>query len=114
MEPQAKHAEKRIYPRFELDVRIAVRGTRDGKRVEWRGRTVDISEGGVAAVLSTELEKGEVVEVEFTLPHRTQPIHSQALVRHRESFRYGLEFFGISADQREAIRDAGRLLNPAP
>jgi len=113
--PDAKPnpAEKRIFTRYELDVRIIVTGTREEKKMEWRGQTIDISEGGVAAVLSAELAKGEVIALEFKLPRRTEPIRTRAVVRHRESFRYGLEFLGLSKEQREIIRAAARLLRPA-
>ena len=106
-------AEKRIFPRYELDTRIKVTGTREEKAVEWRGRTIDISEGGVAAVLSAELKQDEVVALEFTLPRRAEPIRTRAVVRHRQSFRYGLEFLGLSKDQRDQIFAAARLLRPA-
>ena len=103
-----KHTEKRIYPRFELDARIAVIGRRDGKRTEWRGRTVDVSENGVSAALSAHLHAGETVEVEFRIGAHAPHITTRAVVRQRRDFVYGLEFLGLSTEQRATIRDAAK------
>ena len=54
------------------------------------GHTVDISESGIAAMLTIEVPVGEVVELTFTLPFRSVTI--QAIVRQRNAFRYGFEF----------------------
>jgi hypothetical protein len=55
-----------------------------------KGRTVDISESGVAAMLTIEAPLGEVVELSFTLPDG--PVRVQATVRQKNAFRYGFEF----------------------
>jgi len=51
---------------------------------------VDISESGIAAMLTLEAPVGEVVELEFALPSGPVAIH--ALVRQKNAFRYGFEF----------------------
>jgi len=51
---------------------------------------VDISESGIAALLTVEAQLGEVVELNFTLPSGSLSIH--AMVRQRNAFRYGFEF----------------------
>lgn len=57
--------EARRSPRFKLEVgiRVYVRN-----RAVVRGHTVDISESGIAAMLSDEITLNEVVRLEFTLP----------------------------------------------
>lgn len=61
-----------------------------------RGRTVDISLSGVAILVSEPLALGEVVRLEFTLPHGQ--VDTYAMVRQRNAFRYGLQFLeGASA-----------------
>jgi len=55
-----------------------------------KGYTVDISESGIAAVLTIEPPSGEVVELNFTLPFG--PVTILAMVRQRNAFRYGFEF----------------------
>lgn len=79
--------ENRQSPRFKIEVRICVY-LRD--RPVLRGRTVDISESGIAAMLMEEVPLGEVVRLEFTLPLGEVELH--ALVRQRRAFRYGFQF----------------------
>jgi len=55
-----------------------------------KGRTVDISESGISAMLKLELPLGEVVELAFALPFG--PVKIYAMVRQRSAFRYGFQF----------------------
>jgi TonB family protein len=59
----------------------------------------------VAAVVAGELLPGEAVGVEVRLPLVSDPLRTRALVRHHDKLRSGLEFVGLSAEQRAAIRD---------
>jgi len=89
--------EARRHPRFKLqvDVRIYARN-----RAVVRGHTVDLSESGISAMLRVEVPLGEVVRLEFALPHGPVEIH--ALVRQRNAFRYGFQFME-SASAQEII-----------
>jgi hypothetical protein len=60
-----------------------------------RGRTVDLSESGVSAMLMVEVPVGEVVRLEFEVP--LGPVEIHAMVRHRTAFRYGLQFVEASS-----------------
>ena len=51
---------------------------------------MDISESGVAAMLTIEASLGEIVELSFTLPDG--PVRLFATVRQKNAFRYGFEF----------------------
>jgi hypothetical protein len=55
-----------------------------------KGHTVDISEGGISAMLRIEVPVGEIVELDFILPFGTVKIY--AIVRQRNAFRYGFQF----------------------
>ncbi len=79
--------DPRRHPRFALQVDITVTSRTCGRL---KGRTVDISESGIAAMLTVETQLGEVVELNFTLPCGSVAIH--AMVRQRNAFRYGFEF----------------------
>jgi len=79
--------EARQCPRFKLDVEIQVY-SRSGGLVT--GRTVDLSESGMAALLKMEVPLGEVVQLEFTLPLGL--VEVAALVRQQLAFRYGFQF----------------------
>jgi TonB family protein len=68
------------------------------------GRSLDIGEGGVAAVLAAELQTGEWVAVELQLPNVGYSLQTKAVVRHYHQLRCGFEFLGLSRDQRYMIR----------
>jgi hypothetical protein len=54
------------------------------------GRTQDISEAGMSAVLPVELREGQEVELQIRLPSATETL--RAIVRNRNVFRHGFEF----------------------
>jgi hypothetical protein len=73
-----------------------------------KGRTMDISEIGIAAVLGDDVPVGEVVKLNFTLP--SGPVTIRATVREKSSFfRYGFEFIE-SNSVREILQSACRQL----
>jgi c-di-GMP-binding flagellar brake protein YcgR len=69
-----------------------------------RGMSVDISEGGMAAIVQAGLHVGETVEINLALP--VSPLHTLAIVRHVSGSRSGFEFLGLSAEQRHKISHA--------
>jgi len=87
--------ENRRCPRYKLEVGIRVY-PRNTQVI--RGRTVDISESGISAMLQVEVPIGEIVRVEFNLDFGPVEIH--ATVRQRTAFRYGFQFLeaGPAAD----------------
>jgi hypothetical protein len=96
--------EQRIHPRFPLDVAIRIY-PRNSPVV--RGHTVDISESGIAAMVSIEIPTGEVVRLEFTVP--LGEVEVFALVRQRNAFRYGFQFLEASAAQDVIARTCREL-----
>ena len=54
------------------------------------GRTLDISESGMSAILPVELRMGETVELRIKLPITVATV--RAVVRNRNVFRHGFEF----------------------
>jgi TonB family protein len=68
------------------------------------GRCTDISESGVGAVVSGEVAAGQQVAVELRLPNVGVPVRARALVRYQSRLHCGLEFVGLSVEQREMIR----------
>jgi len=69
------------------------------------GRSVNVCERGIAAVLSGELTPGESVGIEIYLPSDAAPLRARALVRYYDRLRCGMEFVGLSAAQQAAIRN---------
>ena len=78
--------EKRRHPRrtFEADITV---WTAHGV---FPGRSLEISESGMSAILSDELREGEDVELYIKLPATRVTV--RAIVRHRNVFRHGFEF----------------------
>jgi TonB family protein len=69
------------------------------------GRSLNVCERGVAAIVAGELVAGESVGVELQLPPLPEPLRTRALVRYQDRLRCGLEFVALSAEQRASIRD---------
>ena len=84
--------DARRQPRFKLDVDIRIHTKTCGVLM---GRTVDISESGISALLKLEVPVGEFVELQFTVPFG--PVRVYAVVRQRSAFRYGFQFVESNA-----------------
>ena len=103
-DPKSDSKTLRRFPRYALDVRISVHAFRSGESFSFWGRTSELGEDGVGATLTGELEAGEVVSMELSLPMAPFPIKFRALVRYRDGLRHGFEFLTLSAAQRDEIR----------
>jgi TonB family protein len=96
---------RRRVPRFEMQAPLDVTVLRAGVPDTVPGRSVDVCERGIAAMLAGELVPGETVGVEVRLP-LAGALRARAMVRHQDKLRCGLEFVGLSAEQRAAIRES--------
>jgi hypothetical protein len=83
---QEDRTEKRRHGRHGLEAEVTVRSANGLVP----GRTLEVSESGISAILPAELPVGETVEVEIKLP--LNPATARAIVRNRSVFRYGFEF----------------------
>ncbi|MGA8501931.1 MAG: TonB family protein [Candidatus Sulfotelmatobacter sp.] len=114
--PGREQASRRRWLRYRVQALLDVKVVRSGIPDILPGRSVNLGEGGVSAVLAGELLPGEAVGVEIRLPQVADPLRAQALVRHQDKLRSGLEFVGLSAEQQAAIRhwagDAKAELEP--
>lgn len=77
---------KRRHQRIALEVEVLI--VTNGAMLP--GRTLDISESGVAVILPVELHEGAEVELQIKLPSSTRSVG--AIVRHRNVYRHGFEF----------------------
>ncbi len=66
-----------------------------------RGMTIDISEGGMAALVPDSLSVGEIVEIDLPLP--VGLLNTLATVRYTSENRAGFEFVGLSPQERQQI-----------
>jgi hypothetical protein len=95
-------AGRRVAPRRRLAVPVNVTVLRSGVPDAVPGRTIEVGQGGVGAVLAAELFPGELVGVEFRLPE-SGFVLAKARVCYQERLRCGLQFLAIPADQREML-----------
>ena len=102
---------RRGVPRFPVQAVLDVTVLRSGIPDTVPGRSVNVCEQGIAAILAQELIPGEAVAVEVQLNHVTAPLRARAIVRHQDKLCSGLEFVGLPAEQREAIRSWTREAN---
>jgi len=91
--------------RYRVQAPLDVTVLRSGIPDTLPGRSVNLGEGGVSAVVAGELLPGEAVGVEIRLPLVADPLRARAVVRHHDELRSGMEFVGLSVEQRAAILD---------
>ncbi len=96
---------RRRVPRFQVQAPLDVTVLLSGLADTVPGRSLNVCERGIAAVLAGELTTGEVVNVDVRLPQAADPLHARAMVRYQDKLRCGLEFLGLTADQRATIRE---------
>ena len=100
-------SDARQHSRFKLDGDLKIYSRISSVVI---GRTVDISEAGLAAILQIEVPVNQVVRLEFKLPHDRVSI--RALVRQRNAFRYGFQFVEPDSDAQELINRFCRERKP--
>lgn len=105
-------ASRRRVPRFHVQAPLDVTVLRSGIPDTVPGRSVNLCERGIGAVLAGELVPGEAVGVEVRLPQAQDSLRTRAMVKYQDKLRCGLEFVGLSADQRAAIRDWAKEAKP--
>ncbi len=96
---------RRRVPRFRLQAPLDVTVLRSGIADTLPGRSVNVCERGISAMLAGELIPDEAVGIEVRLPLAEDPLRTQAIVRYQDKLRCGLEFLGLSAEQRATIRE---------
>lgn len=96
--------EARRHRRFNLDAEIKIDSKTSGVLT---GRTVDISESGISAMLKIEVPVGEMVELQFKLPNGSVTVY--AMVCHRNAFRYGFQFVETPASREIILAACERL-----
>ena len=101
---------ERLYPRFHFDAPIRVNALASGKKPVI-GRIIEISACGLSAVIAKDIPAGEVVDLHFVI--NELEIRVRAVVCNRINARYGLEFLTLSAEQRQHIESATRILAAA-
>jgi hypothetical protein len=102
----------RRYPRYPADLRISLQVFRPSGTVSLWGRSTEVGEDGIGGTLSGEVEPGEVVSMELSLP-ASHPMKLRALVRYRSGLRHGFEFLALTSQQKEILHRVCELLATA-
>jgi len=105
---------RRRTPRYTLEEPLDITVLRFGVPDKVPGRSLNVCERGLAAVLAAELVPGEFVGVEVKLPVQSEPLRARGQVRYQENLRCGLEFVGLSTAERSTIQDCTRKLRAEP
>ena len=96
---------RRRVPRFEMQMPVDVTILRSGVSDTLPGRSMNLGERGIAAVLAGELTPGETVTLDVSLWADAAPLHTTAAVRYHDKLRCGFEFISMSLEQKSAIRE---------
>jgi len=100
----------RRFPRYSVDIRVSLQVFRPSGTVSFWGRSTELGEDGIGATLTGEVEPGEVVSMELSLPTASYPMKFRALVRYRTGLRHGFEFLALNSQQRDALHRVCELL----
>jgi PilZ domain len=103
------HSARR-FPRYQVDTRISIQIFRKGETTSVWGRSNELGEDGVGGTVTGELEIGEVVSMELSLPLTPYPLKLRALVRYRTGLRHGFEFLAVTDQQRDVLRRVCEML----
>lgn len=109
-EAQPTLSQRRKHERFELDSQLTAAITGVKEAGVMRGRSLDISQAGIAGVFAAGWDVGTIVNLEFVVPLKSTPFSVIAIVRNRNYYRYGFEFVGLSPGQQEMIFRTCRTL----
>lgn len=89
--------------RFKVNFAIKVFTVMQQRKCVLQGRTHDLCEDGMAIYIPAELQRGQVVQMEFILPYVQRRLGVAATVRDCEGFRCGLQFENLSSVEQNAI-----------
>lgn len=103
----------RRFQRHAADIRVSVEVFRPGGSASMWGRSTELGEDGVGATLTGEVEPGEVVSMELSLPVAAVPLRVRALARYRDGLRHGFEFLALNEEQRELLHRVCGMLGSA-
>jgi len=93
----------RRYPRSIFTAALTLRHLGVSGVCKLRGITLDVSEGGMGALVQGNLQMGEAVEVDLHFEGKV--LNAVAIVRHTSNVRSGFEFLGMTCEERAQITE---------
>jgi TonB family protein len=112
--PDRDQPSQRRVLRYQVQAPLDVTVLRQGIPHTLPGRSLNLCERGIAAVLAGEVLPGEAVGVEIQLPLASVPLRTRALVRHHDKLRCGMEFLGLTVEQEAFLRQWVEQAKPKP
>jgi hypothetical protein len=106
-----KNGFVRRHQRLPFSVPLTLHHLKAGMTRTFAGMSLDLSEGGFGVLVNGQLREGETVEVDLPLPQNLP--HLIAIVRYSASDRSGLEFLGLTAEERSQISSAAASIKPS-
>ena len=97
-------------PRHKVSLAIRLFAVTQHRKYALQGRTHDLSAEGMAVYIPAELQRGQMVQLEFILPDSQISLGVDGIVRDSEGFRCGLEFHNLSPIDQEALTRYCQLL----
>src|SRR5258707_1892176 len=101
-EEEAGKKERRRSPRYPFDQRLTMTAKERGKQATFYGRTIDLSEFGLGAVISGFLEGGDAVFLEFNTD--AGDLRLAAVIRFVHGFRHGLDLPALSVADPQILK----------
>src|SRR5436853_7579035 len=102
--PNPPASSSRRFQRHPLDIRISIQVFRDGETISLWGRSSEVGEDGIGGTVTAQLEPGEVLSMEISLPLIPFPIKCRTLVRYAHGLPDGFWFLAFVSKSRDAIR----------
>jgi PilZ domain len=100
-QPQDANGHLRRHARTLFSVPLTLRHlSRSGVRAT-HGISLDIGEGGLGVLVEGDVHAGDTVAIDFRLWE--QALTAVAIVRHTTNIRSGLEFVGLTSEERLQI-----------
>ncbi len=106
-EPNPK--QQRRTPRMVVDIPVQVFFPGSGVRPT-HGRGHDISLGGMALYVPSEIAENQTLQIMFQLPHSRLKLGLQGVVRNRNGFRYGISFTQLAPLESGEIERVASIL----
>jgi PilZ domain len=108
-------AADRRWQRFHFDVPIRLVFENGNYTRIAEGRGTELNEGGLGLYAGIELEIGDQVEVELTVPFYCLSLRLQGVVRNRpgNGYYYGIQFVDTDATQKGEIALFAKMLESA-
>ncbi len=95
--------ERRRFVRQAIAVPIDVVVLRSGIPCTIPGRSLDLAQGGVAAIVAGDLRPGESVGLEIKLPFGLEPVQAKAVVRDQRQLCCRFRFVAMGPESRSAL-----------